>query len=245
MSITAVEVPEQITATGAILAKAIREGGYATVTVRSPSGDHVTVDLVVRKKNAGGQGWVSRATKAGRVGFDAGDAIEARHPHLEYPDNYVGRFYKDTGEWKAGKGADGKRVWVAERIITAALTGVLNFAKAEVFISTKCTVCGRKLTHPESIEELKGEECGGYKHSGKAAKTEKPAKAPEAPAAWYADVEVPGIDEMSPEQLLDYLDSARAAMTEPDASPAVREEMRKVIAQLNIKLGRPVHVLSA
>jgi hypothetical protein len=170
MSTSVIEVPEQITATGPVLRKALVEGGYATVTVRSASGAHVTVDLIVRKKKDGG-GWVSRATKAGRVGFQDGDAIEARHPHLDYPDNYVGRFYKDTGEWKAGKGADGKRVWVAEKIISAALSGVLDFASSEVFISTKCTSCGRKLTHPESIETLMGEECGGYKHSGKAAAT--------------------------------------------------------------------------
>lgn len=235
MSIT--EIPEQVTATAPMLSKALREGGYLTVTVRSASGQHVTIDLVCRKKNAGGKGWVSRTTKLGRVGFDAADAIEARDPRYDYPENYVGRFYKDSAEWKAGKGADGARVWVAEKIIAAALSGVLNFATSEVFVSTKCSSCGRKLTHPESVEVLTGPECRKQANVGK--------PAPGKPAAWYADVVVPGIDEMSAEQLFDYLDSARAAMTEPDASPAVREEMRKVIAQVNIKLGRPVHALSA
>lgn len=171
MSIT--EIPEQITATGPILRKALLDGGYLTVTVRSASGKHVTIDLVCRKKKAGGQGWVSRATKAGRVGFTAGDVIEARDPRLEYPENYVGRFYKDTAEWKAGTHADGKRVWVAERIIGAALSGELSFASAEVFVSTKCSSCGRKLTHPESVEVLEGPECRGAKNIGKPAKSEK------------------------------------------------------------------------
>jgi hypothetical protein len=221
-------VPEQITATGPMLQKALVEGGFATVTVRSASGEHVTVDLVVRKKKAApAKGWVSRATKEGRVGFQDGDAIEARHPHLEYPENYVGRFYKDSGEWKAGKGADGKRVWVAERIIAAALTGVLNFATAEVFLSTKCSVCGRKLTHPESIETLKGEECGGYKHKGKAAKTAAAAKV----AGEYP------LDGLSPEQLYDLLDSVKAAGSEPDASQAVRDEMAEMAVRINEKLG--------
>lgn len=247
---TITEVPEQVPATAELLARAVREGGYVTVTVRSPSGAHVTVNLVARKKRPGGQGWVPRSTREGRVGFDAGDAIEARDPRMEYPENYIGRFYKDTGEWKAGRGVDGSRVWVAERIIGAALSGVLNFARSEVFLSTHCVVCGRKLTHPESIEELTGEECGGRRNVGRSARrTSGPAVAvaqPETAAEPVAEQPcLPGLDRLGPDQLLDLIDSARGAMTEPDASSEVREEMRKVIARANAVLGRPSHRLAA
>jgi hypothetical protein len=165
-----IEVPEQVTATPELLGRVIRTGGYATVTLRSHrSGEHVTVNLIVRKKRPGGEGFVSRATRAGRVGFEDGDVIEARDPRREYPENYIGRVYKDTGEWRSGRGADAVRAWVAQTVIRAALTGA-PFARSDVFLSTHCCICGRKLTHPESVEEMTGEECGGRRNRGRAAR---------------------------------------------------------------------------
>lgn len=170
------QVPEQVTATPEMVRAAVLDGGHATVTVKSPSGRHVTIQLVCRAKKASGQGWVSRATQAGRVGFGDAACIEARDPDLEYPENYIGRFYKDTGEWKAGRSADGARVWTAERVIGLAL-GSATFESAEVFLATQCCVCARPLRHPESIAELIGPECSGRRREGRAAarQTQLPA----------------------------------------------------------------------
>lgn len=142
---------------------ALEHGGRAVVTVRSwKSGKHVTIVLVARKRRPEGSGWVPRNTSAGRVGIGEADAIEARDPELEYPDNYVGRFYLDTGEWRAGKDADGARVWTAERVIAYALAG--QDLQSEVFLASQCSYCGKQLTDPESIERGIGPECYG-KHT--------------------------------------------------------------------------------
>lgn len=150
----AIAAPEKI-------AHALRYGGRAVVTVRSlKTGHHVTINLVCRKRKPSGQGWVSRATKAGRLGIAEGaEVVEVRDPDLEYGENYVGRFYVNDGEWRAGRGADAKRVWTAERVIGYALAGTP--LPAEVFLATQCSFCGKKLTDPESVERGIGPECYG------------------------------------------------------------------------------------
>lgn len=156
------EVDEEhgVLATPARLRRALDDGGRAEVTLRShQTGKHVTVVLICRKKKSDGKGWIPRTTSDGRVGFAAADCIEARDPQLEYPENYVGRFYKDTGEFKAGKDADGARVFTAEKLISSALSG--QPLKSDVFIATTCCACGKKLTDPESIEDGIGPECKG------------------------------------------------------------------------------------
>lgn len=143
------------------VAHALRYGGRAVVTLRShKTGQHVTINLVGRMPKPGGKGWVSRGTKAGRVGIAEGaTVIEVRDPDLEYPDDYVGRFYVADGEWRAGKGADAKRVWTAERVLGYALGGLVF--QSEVFLATTCSFCARKLTDPVSVERGVGPECWG------------------------------------------------------------------------------------
>lgn len=141
--------------------RAALENGFAEITVRSwKTGKHVTVQIVGRKKKAGGHGWVSRTTTEGRVGWENGaDVLEGRDPLKEYPENYVGRLYLDSGEWKPGKDADPIRAWtVAQLLGYAAGRFPLN---SDVFLAASCSSCGKKLTDPESIEELIGPECKG------------------------------------------------------------------------------------
>ena len=126
-------------ATPDLILRALTDGGRAAVTVRSKeSGQRVSIVLSVRKRN-GEKGWVSRATKAGRVGILEGDVVEARDPSVEYPDNYVGRFYLDKRAWRAGREADPIRTWTAEKILQFALAGnpVLG-EKANVLLATTC-----------------------------------------------------------------------------------------------------------
>lgn len=141
--------------------RAALEHGRALVTLRShKTQKHVTILFVGRARKADGHGWIPRNTKAGRVGLDNGaDAIEVRDELREYPDNYVGRFYTNSGEWKAGQSADGIRVWTAEMVLGYALNG--QELASDVFLATQCTSCGKQLTDPESIERGKGPECWG------------------------------------------------------------------------------------
>lgn len=152
-----------VVASPARVKAALENGGRAVVTVRShKTRKHVTVVFVARKRRESG-GWVPRNTSAGRVGIGGADAIEARDPDLEYPNNYVGRFYLDTGEWRAGREADGARVYAAEKVIAYALAG--QELSSEVFLATECSYCGHQLKDPVSIERGVGPECYG-KHTG-------------------------------------------------------------------------------
>lgn len=148
-----------VQADGPRIRKALEDGGRAVVTVRSrATGKHVTITLTARKRKPDGQGWVSRGTIEGRVGALAADVLEARDPQREYQENYIGRLYLDTGAWKAGKAADGARVWTAERVIAFAFGGSLDH---DVFLATECSYCGKKLFDPQSVERGIGPECYG------------------------------------------------------------------------------------
>lgn len=156
--------------------EALEVGGRAALTIRSlRTGAHVKVTLVARKKRESGEGWVPRTHTAGRVGIGEATAIEARDPEREYPDNYVGRFYLDTGEWRAGRDADGARVWAAEKVIAYALAGA-QLANSEVFLATQCAICGHKLDDPTSIERGIGPECYGRATGSRHARYEGPRR---------------------------------------------------------------------
>lgn len=139
------------------------EAGRALVTVRShKTGKHVTILIVGRKKKPSGQGWLSRATAAGRVGYGTGaDCLEVKDVLREYPEDYVGRLYTDKAslDFKAGQGADPIRVWTAEKVLAYALDGLA--LQSDVFLATTCTNCGKQLHDPESIERQYGPECWG------------------------------------------------------------------------------------
>lgn len=141
------------------LRRALQEGGRATVTVRSAKTKrHVTVDLVCRARGENGR-FVSRATIAGRVGLADAHVIEARDPLREGRDSYVGSFYRSGSRWRASADADAARVWTADRVITAVLTGVPLVH--EMLVADTCSACGKPLTDPVSIEAGMGPDCRG------------------------------------------------------------------------------------
>lgn len=162
------------TASAEDVARALRTGGRAAVTLRSKeSGLHVSIVLSVRQAKPGG-GFVSRAQKVGRVGIEAAAAVpksvvEARDPSVEYPDNYVGRLYLTEGEWRSGRDADSIRAWAAEKTLLFALSGYDLLAKADVYLATECCYCGKGLRDPESIERGVGPECFGKRTKSKRA----------------------------------------------------------------------------
>lgn len=169
MTMTLTEVPEWVESTPEAAADQLLDGGRLLASVRSrKTGNHVTILLIARKKKPTGKGFVPRNTEAGKVGFRDADVLEARDPDREYPDNYVGRFYRDNMQWRAGKEADAARAWTADRLIAWALSGQL-LEMADVRIATQCCVCGKRLTHPESVERGIGPECGSQRTIGKAA----------------------------------------------------------------------------
>lgn len=159
--------PEKVQADQALMSLAL-EGGRAAVTVRSHrTGQHVKVVIVGRKKKDGGKGFVPRTSKAGRVGINEADVMEVRDPDREYPDNYVGRLYLDTGEWRSGRDADPLRAWTAERIFAFATGAFALDAQADVYLAVECARCGRKLEDPVSIERMVGPECYGKRTGSK------------------------------------------------------------------------------
>lgn len=160
-SVETAEVPEYVPTTADGIREALTHGGRAVVTVRSKkSGQHVTIVLTCRAQKEGG-GYVSRATRAGRVGIDEAYCVEVRDPDVEYPDNYVGRLYTNDRAWRSGKDADRLRAWTAEKVIAFALGGYPLDAQADVFIATSCSYCGKRLTDPVSVERGIGPECAG------------------------------------------------------------------------------------
>lgn len=159
-----------VEADGPRIREMLETGGRAVVTVRSlATKKHVTVLLYARKRKDGGKGFVSRATTAGRVGMGDADCVEARDPDRDYPDNYVGRFYTNDGEWRSGKEADPSRAWTAEKVMAYAVGGYPLRDQAEVYVSCECAMCGRPLTDPVSIERGIGPECYGKVTGSKAA----------------------------------------------------------------------------
>lgn len=158
MNAAATEDQVRLTAEG--LKEALTDGGRAVCTVRSrATGKHVTVRLSAKKRAA--DGWVSRATIAGRVGIEDATAVFAEDTDLDWPECRIGSFYFASGEWRAEEDADPARVWAAEKLLYWALSGFDLDATAEIFLAAECVYCGRPLTDPESVERGIGPECFG------------------------------------------------------------------------------------
>lgn len=148
-----------VQATPEMIREALENGGRAAVTIRSRvTGAHVKVVFSARLRE--GERFIPRNQVRGRVGIGEATVLEGRDPEREYPDNYVGRLYLDTGEWRAGRDADRARTWAAEAVIGYALGGGV-YERTEFFLQTQCSHCGRPLTDPESIQRLVGPECYG------------------------------------------------------------------------------------
>jgi hypothetical protein len=152
--------------------EALENGGRARVTVRSGrTGAHVKLIMTARLRQ--GDRFVPRNQRAGRVGIGEATVLEVRDAAREYPENYVGRLYLDTGEWRSGREADRARVWAAEAVIAYALNGA-HYAQTEFFLATQCSHCGHKLEDPISIQRGIGPECYGRATGSRHARYELP-----------------------------------------------------------------------
>jgi hypothetical protein len=179
---TEVQVPEKVQVSADALRQALEDGGRAEVTVRSKkTGAHVYVTLSCKKRKPDGPGYLSRGTKAGRVGLADADKIDAADPDLEFPDNQIGAYGKKSDRFYPNKGVDPARVWAADHVIAWALGAFpMLDAQADVFLATKCCSCGKKLKDPVSVARGVGPECyGQVTGSKKAPHQPMPVPAPE------------------------------------------------------------------
>lgn len=147
------------------VARALREGGRARATITSrSSGKHLTIRVACKRRGPDGR-FISRARTDGRVGIELADAVFVDGGDYAFG-GWVGTLYLDSGEWRSPKQWDDPRgphyLWAAQALIQWALTGSERFAEqAEVALAEECSVCGKTLTDPVSIERGVGPECLG------------------------------------------------------------------------------------
>lgn len=145
------------------VAHALRVGGRARVTVTSrQTGRHLTVRLACKAKGDDGR-WISRARLAGRVGFDDADALFVDGGDAAFAE-WVGTLYTKSGTWYTPKvWADPRGEWYfwAAKAVVAWALGSAPLEQATVALAEECSVCGRALTDPESIQRGIGPECFG------------------------------------------------------------------------------------
>lgn len=157
-------VPEATLTSRERVARALRDGGRARVTVKSrASGKHLTVRLACKKRGADGR-LISRARKEGRVGFADADVMFADAADAACGD-LAAYLNCQTGEWHDREMDDPRGphyTWAARHVLAWALDGDPLFEKqAEVALASECCVCGKQLTTPTSIERGIGPECFG------------------------------------------------------------------------------------
>lgn len=152
-------IPDQVAADGELVRRLLEEGGRVRASVRSrATGRHVNVLLIAKRKGADGK-FVSRATQEGRVGIGNAVVVFAEDPDRPWPDNRLGSFWLDTGEWKPAPGGDPARQWAAFALLRYGLSDFALDEQAEVFVATQCSRCGKQLTDPVSVERGQGPEC--------------------------------------------------------------------------------------
>lgn len=135
---------------------ALYEGGRIVVTVRSKAtGAHVTLAMNAKAEKDGRL--MSRRTREGRVGLNEADVLFVDTPEGDY----VGRLNVSTGNVSFGRAASAPDRWTTEKVLAYAAGQFDLDAVAEVFLAAQCTICGKRLTDPESIERHVGPECHG------------------------------------------------------------------------------------
>lgn len=144
--------------------EALVEGGYMVASVRSKkSGQHVSLVLAAKAARDGG-GYVSRSTKAGRVGLDGAAVVYFDRPDGEY----VGKLDLLTGEFRFARAASDAERWTAQKLVAYAKGNYPALdTLADVFLARQCSVCHRRLEHPESIAAGIGPECAGRRNRGR------------------------------------------------------------------------------
>lgn len=174
-------IPEYVQTDSDGILKALTEGGRAEITLRSyRTGEHVTLLFAAKAKGPDGR-YISRATRAGRVGLAESHKIDVTDPGLEWPDAKIGARLTGTGRWY-GDTADMARDWAARAILEYAFYNTNLAEKAEVLLATRCAYCGKKLTDPVSVARGVGPECFGRATGSKraAGRREEKLTVPEA-----------------------------------------------------------------
>ena len=124
--------------------------GKSTLTLRNPKrGTHIRVRMYNKKDRAGNPS-TCFFLKVSLLGdSDTGY-------------RYAGAYFSDSKRFKAAPEleVDPPLAAVVSLILRAIDTPNL-LSSAEIMHEGKCCRCGRKLTHPESIETGLGPECGG------------------------------------------------------------------------------------
>lgn len=165
--------PTEVLSSHDRVARALRDGGRARVTVTSrATGRHLTVKLACKVRGDDGR-FVSRARRDGRVGFDEADAVFADSSDTALQDEWLGTFWTDTASWAAphNPGSD-ERVpayqWAARAVLRWAMADAdsevaAKFdADAEAVLAEECARCGKSLVDPESVARGLGPECAGH-----------------------------------------------------------------------------------
>jgi hypothetical protein len=124
--------------------------GKATLTLRNPArGTHIRVQMRNRKDKAGNSS-SCYFLKISLLGD--GDAGY----------KYAGAYFSDSKKFKPSPDlASDLLLAPVVNLILRAIDAPQILNSAEILHEGKCCRCGRKLTHPESIETGLGPECGG------------------------------------------------------------------------------------
>ena len=137
------------------------------------------------------------------------------------------------------------RAWTAEKVLSYARGGYDLAAVADVFLATKCAVCGKKLEDPTSIERGIGPECYGRQTGSKNAPHAKPAPAHEAAGQAFLTgaQDVTGGTGFSADPAIPDAEAAEQRMQEMEAAgdraQTAREEAAKWAAKAELEKAPP------
>ena len=125
--------------------------GRAELTIKNPvSGGHVKLKMKQRKDRQTGQ-----PTPCYYVDVALLNDGEAGY-------RKAGVFFSDTRNWVPSENmVRGDRFWSIVNFLMSSISNPQNLVRTEIQHSGRCLRCGRKLTHPESIETGFGPECSG------------------------------------------------------------------------------------
>ena len=129
------------------------QAGRLTVTFRSPSGQHVTIQAKCRRPRQGSSGWEGCALSEAKVVF-----FQVPNSQGGYADRVAK--YTERDGFSPDTNADPARTWCAKQLLRYVNDQMLPEG-LEAFEENSCGRCGRALTDPVSIERGIGPECYG------------------------------------------------------------------------------------
>jgi len=125
--------------------------GRAELTIQNPvTGQHVKLKMKQKK---------DRITKKPSTLYFVDVAISNDE---EKGYRKAGVFFSDTRRWIPNKQmVRGDRFWTIVNFLMQSIEQPQNLENTVILHSGHCLRCGRKLTHPESIQSGLGPECSG------------------------------------------------------------------------------------